>query len=292
MRAPRTKSVIGFAVVGLLCAAIWSFGQSTSPDSGLPGRVAVWHADGSTEDSSGHGNTGSATAIGYAQGVHGQAFELDGKSSCIATPVDTHPDNKPSMTWSAWVMPRRLAGNRQILTSYWDGWCRSLLIQDGQFTIYTGGGVWRTPESADAGVWQHVAVTFSPEEIRFYKNGIEAVQKHSAGPSGAVAPLYIGRNPRVQEFFGGLIDEVEIFDRALDGEEIGKLYDAYSNQAGSIPPEAVANADEPEQPTGIAQAESMDKYVIRIWDPAHLGFFWMGNVSKLSGRWTSKLIRP
>ena len=247
MNIPRSKNSIGLAVAGLLCAAIWVLAQTPQPD---PDKVAEWEAEGSAEDSSGQGNHGTAYSVSYAPGVHGQAFELDGKTSYLTTPVDTRPEQHPYMTWSAWVLPRKLAGNHLILSAYWDGWCRALLIQDGRFMVYTGEA-WLTPESADAGVWQHIAVIFTPDEIRFYKNGVEYFHDHKGGTSGASAPLVIGRNPRAGEFFSGLIDEVEIFERALSSEDVVGLYNKYSKQASATAPESSADAYEENAPTAF-----------------------------------------
>jgi hypothetical protein len=85
------------------------------------------------------------------------------------------------------------------------------------------------------GVWQHVAVTRSfsgsTATVTFYINGIEAGK--STGATGAALgspdPVWISRDGyhtglTQQGSYSGLMDEVQIYDRALTGAEIAKIH--------------------------------------------------------------------
>ncbi|MEI6072399.1 MAG: PQQ-binding-like beta-propeller repeat protein [Verrucomicrobiae bacterium] len=86
-------------------------GWPTTVMAGDP--VAVWHADGSAEDSSGKGNHGAAIGTSrFAQGLSGQAFELNGLDEAIKTAIDTQVDKANAQSdsnseWPQWRGPER-----------------------------------------------------------------------------------------------------------------------------------------------------------------------------------------
>ena len=86
----------------------------------------------------------------------------------------------------------------------------------------------------NTGVWQHVAVTWDGTKpftsVHLYINGAETTYDDSNGINGATArtddsarPFRIG-NSIVSQYFNGAIDDVRIYNRALSGEEIKRLY--------------------------------------------------------------------
>lgn len=228
----RLAALPGLLVVIMASNTIPAFSQNASNQN----QNWKWKAENTSEDSTGaiHETKGS---VSYAQGVSGQAFELDGKSQSIQTNLDTNPEIHPSMTWSAWVLPRKIVGRRQILSSDNGGYKRSLLLENNRFAVFTGGTFWETPETVDPGVWQHIAIVFEPGEIRFYKNGLESVHQIPPALPDPVTPLTIGRNPAFGEHFAGLIDEIEIHNRALTAEEIVEQYETLRGAAEAIPME-------------------------------------------------------
>jgi uncharacterized repeat protein (TIGR01451 family) len=85
--------------------------------------------------------------------------------------------------------------------------------------------------------WTHVAVTYDGIGTnRFYINGqLDTTASQSDGTNGATA-WEIGGGDPAGEFFDGLIDEVEIFNRALSASEIQTIYNA--GNAGKCKPDA------------------------------------------------------
>jgi len=69
--------------------------------------------------------------------------------------------------------------------------------------------------------WTHLALTFDGGNERLYVNGTLV---RTAAVSGAMESAYgalrIGGNAVWGEYFRGLIDEVRIYNRALDASEI------------------------------------------------------------------------
>ena len=88
------------------------------------------------------------------------------------------------------------------------------------------------------GVWYHVAATYDGNQSVLYVDG---VAEASATPGFALdydtTPLYIGTTGTWAPylgFFGGIIDEVSIYSRALSPNEIAAIYSARS--LGKCPP--------------------------------------------------------
>lgn len=76
------------------------------------------------------------------------------------------------------------------------------------------------PEDIIPGVWSHVALTFDGTKLRLFVNGLLVASEAAFGPIGGEGPLIIGANFFWGPAFNGKIDEVRIYDRALNAEEI------------------------------------------------------------------------
>lgn len=101
---------------------------------------------------------------------------------------------------------------------------------DNRFRFYiAGGNNVASSTTIQTNVWYHVAGTWDGTELKMYVNGVlentNPVQNLTRGQSGN--PLDIGYQPSFGgRFFNGLIDEAEIFDRALSELEIQSIVNA------------------------------------------------------------------
>ena len=103
------------------------------------------------------------------------------------------------------------------------------------FWVHINGNWYSAPSSSNKiikGVWEHWAGTYDGNELRLYKNGVlmgsRAVSgKAGTASSGAVASvgdLYIGADGDISDrYFNGQADEIKIFDRALNENEVKAL---------------------------------------------------------------------
>ena len=92
-----------------------------------------------------------------------------------------------------------------------------------------------------AGEWVHIACTYNMSQAKIYVNG---VQKAVAAKNFEIPqndqPLEIGRTKDVgYEYFNGTIDEVRVWDVALDVEQIS--LNMCTNYSGSANPDLIAN---------------------------------------------------
>ena len=77
--------------------------------------------------------------------------------------------------------------------------------------------------------WYHVAGTYDGSTIKVFVNGSEVASKSISGSIVSVTDDFvIGRNVVNGRSFPGLIDEVELFDRALTQKKIQKIFNAGS----------------------------------------------------------------
>ncbi len=80
--------------------------------------------------------------------------------------------------------------------------------------------------TVDSTVWQHLVATFSNDTVTLYMDGVEVLNQ--SVPNGTVNSIEIykfGVNRAGNAHFSGVIDEVQIWDTALDSEEVADVHD-------------------------------------------------------------------
>ena len=217
-----------------------------NPNCVLPSTNAVgwWPADGNAYDIV-HTNHGTLqNGAGFAPGVVGQAFSLDGANDYIR--IENNSDFNPTngITLEAWVYLNNYAtgsgyNNSAIIRK--DGECsaRQYLLSaspSGTFRAHIGitNGVYYYVDSSTTPqnqTWYHVAETYNGTNLCIYVNGVPA---GSTPVSGRIItttqPLCIGgsANGCWDYFVNGLIDEPTIYNRAFSATEISAIYSAGS----------------------------------------------------------------
>jgi len=190
---------------------------------------AYYPFNGNANDMGGnaHATVNEAVLTKDRFGSDNGAYNFNGTTSYILTPVDINPDKMPVMTMSAWVYPRKsvTVGKQQILSSDNGNFSRSLLIENNRWHVFTGGSNWDTTVPTVLNQWQHVAVVFEASDIKFYRNGVMYAYGKVPGKVTSDNKLTIGDNYRSHaEFFDGIIDDVRIYKRALAKEEVQAFY--------------------------------------------------------------------
>jgi hypothetical protein len=75
--------------------------------------------------------------------------------------------------------------------------------------------------SEPVGRWTHLALTYDGARYRLYIDGAEASSRSASGRVLRTSdPLWIGGNRPYGEYFRGVIDEVRVYDRALDPAQV------------------------------------------------------------------------
>jgi hypothetical protein len=218
---------------------------STPPPPGPPasGLVAAYSFnDGSgttAADASGNGRSGTIRGAQFVTGKAGMALRFDGVDDWVTVPdgvTGSALDLTTGMTLSAWVNPDAFTGWETVVLKERGAGALAygLYAQDGgvanggadapagTLRIGTADQAIRGTSSLPLNAWSHVTVTYDGATQRIYVNGTLVASRAQTGSIAASnGALRIGgNNSWPGEFFGGLIDEVRIYNRALSAAEV------------------------------------------------------------------------
>ena len=199
------------------------------------GVVAWWRFDEASgtlaSDATGYGHEGTLTtplAQWQSNGRIGGALGFTGEFNQSVT-VEDAPDLNPTseISITAWVRALDWDGNRRVLQKG---------NADSQYRLLAEGGdlVWEIAnvgrlETAlpTAGEWFHVAATYDGSRMAVHVNGIPVASQNANGGIPVTGdPIYLGtKTPDsiAGDHFNGSLDEVRLYNRALDSTEVGEL---------------------------------------------------------------------
>ena len=213
------------------------------PPAGL---VSWWPGDGNTNDiiASNHGIMRGG--VKFAPGLIGQAFLLDGENDVIEVPDNPDLNLGGDLTIELWAKRTpsetpwrgtaqfiaKGSADKDVPSIFSLGFDRDR--PRGMFQRYDASQVSVTAQTITDNQFHHYAYVRSGSTHKIFVDG--ELIKTSIFTGGAVAssghPLTIGAikddsSPSgFSQFFGGLIDEVSIYNRALADTEIASVYDA------------------------------------------------------------------
>ena len=220
-------------------------GYAVGSEQIIPGRVSWYKGEGDFTDAI-SGNDGTPiNGVTFAPGRFGNAFSFDGVDDFVEI-VDHPNQSPPSITLEAWVNPDSLDGFQVIISKYQSvdpgnySWAFSRNGGYLEFGVYQGGTgrVVGTVDSVLAsGQWQHVAGTFdlATQVLAIYVDGVATATEFVPGHEATItaindsdSPVRIGAlvnsGGNLTNFWGGLIDEPSIYNRALSAAEIQSLF--------------------------------------------------------------------
>ncbi|HLY10599.1 MAG TPA: LamG-like jellyroll fold domain-containing protein [Planctomycetota bacterium] len=117
--------------------------------------------------------------------------------------------------------------DKRPVTLFWrKGWALSLLDAGGLRFSSGPGSVGAGTGTCPPGQWCHVVVS-QGARVRIFVNGEQVgTGEPTPGSSDAApGPLLMGRGPDEARPFGGLLDDVRLYNRALDLDQVTKLTD-------------------------------------------------------------------
>ncbi|MCH6258662.1 LamG domain-containing protein, partial [Puniceicoccaceae bacterium K14] len=213
------------------------------PDN--PDILALWNfddvSDSTVFDVSAKGNNGTRTGGTIVAGVSGNAMSFNGTSDSISIPASTFSTVSDEITISMWVyginQPSSTivfrgddaSGNRAINIHL--PWSNSQVYWDcGNDGTSSYDRVNETAsESQFNGQWNHWAFTKNTNtgHLKIYHNGTVFAESDDATrivSPVATAALGSGLDGN---YYQGYIDEVVVFDRELNEDEISIIYNSY-----------------------------------------------------------------
>jgi hypothetical protein len=221
--------------------------KCVQPPSGM---VAWYRMDGNANDFGGSNNPSATNAISFVAGKDGQGVTF-GSGGYIDIPHSPALANQ-QFTIDAWVKPNGAPLGPPSNNDFWG----AVIVQKGlsaptgytnvpislgwsaqqQKFVFTFGNMNMdrivSSSTFPAGQWYHVAATYDGQTFKLYVNGMlegtvalaKTIVYDPAIPwtiGSTAPPIRAAGYPRT---FNGVIDEVEIFNRALSQAEIQAIY--------------------------------------------------------------------
>ena len=181
-------------------------------------------------------------------GKSGNALSFDGSDDVVTISNFIPP---PQGTIAFWINPAMAKSKERILGAGGDyevwlrgnGELKNELYDGGSATIGTGAGVLTADE------WHHVAMTYNSttEAVEIYFDGELLVAGKAEAPSTPTdTTLLVGHRggAAAAEHYGGLLDDLRIYDHVLSQAEIKALANPPRTHARDpIPPDGAIYAD-------------------------------------------------
>jgi hypothetical protein len=192
-------------------------------------------------DASGKENHGVIRGnVKWRDGKYGGALEFDGVSGYVEVPHSESLSIPDEFTIAVWVNPNQPELSQAIVA-------KATIGDDANYALDTGSVNHNVPNEIrlcvadpgkagrerrqtihsnvpfDKGIWQHVAVTWTVNEARFYKNGELAATKPPLTEKLTINDLSLKVGwwgLAGAWFFSGLLDDLKIWNRALGEGEV------------------------------------------------------------------------
>ncbi|MBN1796281.1 MAG: LamG domain-containing protein [Sedimentisphaerales bacterium] len=152
--------------------------------------------------------------------VNGTPVFVDGVSGIEETAVDI----TPSSGWAS-TSDFTLTTSNEFTISIWSKWQGSQTEDTNNLSVVSAMG--GTSNLGDAtgsvGNWRHLCITYDGLQGRIYLNGQEVYEEY--WPKVDLDDLYtqIGHNEG-SAFFNGSLDEIRLYNSALNGTQVTALY--------------------------------------------------------------------
>lgn len=198
---------------------------------------AYWRYESDSTDEIGTAD-GTDSNMTYVAGKFGNAASFNNTSGKITIADNAAMSIATNGTWMFWIKPNSVTANGgdQLFAQWASGQYSVNILQlsaSGNLGIYlasnhtTGAG----SEAYSSGTaittdWCLVAIVKNGATVTFYINGSAAgaTGTQVTIDTGATSDFIFGNNGNGDGYYGGLLDDFAIFDRALSATEIADHY--------------------------------------------------------------------
>ena len=157
------------------------------------------------------------------------SLSFDGSNDYLSVTQNSAINISGDITLSAWINRTSTTNYNAILTKRQVGGSMNYQFtidnSNGQVGLGHSGGAWvyNTTTTLSTNTWYHVAVTVSSGTAQFYINGVAEDSFTGVTITATTQDLIIGATVSYN-YFGGLIDEVSVFNSALSASQITNIY--------------------------------------------------------------------
>jgi len=211
------------------------FSHLTINDSSL---VGYWSMDVNARDLSNNNNDGTLTGnafINSSSGVYGGALELDGTGDYVEIATDSSINVFTAITVCSWIKPSLVGNTFQRIVAKSNGangaggYALALNPSDKSFYLLLNGSLDTfVTTSISANNWYFICGTADGTKTRIYLNS-SIIKENSLVtiPGSNANSLRVGSDAGIaSREFNGSIDEVMIFNRALNETEVSEIYNS------------------------------------------------------------------
>ena len=192
--------------------------------------------DGDGDDASAFDHDGTVTGAVPAPGRNGAAggaLRFDGVDDVVTVPSDPALTPTAEVSVSVWVAPSGLPEREMFAVSHgsWQNRWKVSVTPEGRprWTVNTTARIvdLDAPLALTEGTFTHLVGTYDGARMRLYVDGAPVADVAQDGPVRSTdLPLLVGQMlPGQADFnFGGTIDDVRVYNRALSAPEVLALY--------------------------------------------------------------------
>ena len=228
----------------IVTALILAIGLPISYAADDPTLRGLWlfNEDGGdvVADSSGNSNDGEMSGVEWTDGKFGSALQFAG-TGCVTVPhAESLSIEEGAISITAWITQDGSASswctvickgpfaggateNYAVFSETGAAFICTTLTMDSGERWWTTSGDGSLPIDSE---WYHFATTYDGKDLRYYLNG-EEVAIHAK--TGDLTPneedLTLGCRSNDGISWGGIIDELSLFSRALTAEEVKTIMD-------------------------------------------------------------------
>ncbi len=230
----------------LLLVPMMSFGQVPSyvPTNGL---IGYWPFNGNANDESGNGNNATVNGATLTLDRFGnvdESYSFDGIDDYVNTNNPFYSSNT-SHTISLWFHINDTSQATQAIFNTDPHSIENFVynfysFEEGNFSYFLGDGLntsssWNVSDDGHFltnqtwSGWKHLVIVNDNLNWKFYINGVLAESFNASGPtSDILSNIHLGRASIFGgiDFFNGKIDDVAVWNRALNQQEIIELYNS------------------------------------------------------------------
>jgi chitodextrinase len=251
------------------------------------GLVAAYSFNGGSgselADSSGKGNAGTISGPSWTTaGKNGGALTFDGVNDLVTVQDSASLDLTTAMTLEAWIRPTTGTSWRTVVTKEQpnnlvyglfansDAAHPSSIVSIGSNPVQD---IVRGSAALPASTWTHLATTYDGSQLRLFVNGSQVGSRAVTGVmASSNKPLQIGGNKVWPEWFKGEIDDVRVYNRALNASELQTDMNtpvggtATTPPPPTTPPPAPSDTQAPSTPAGLAVSGQSQTAVTLGWN--------------------------